>query len=86
MRSAETSLTSALTLSGVHPCTKCNAAWLQAAACAQVTLSDLRLNLSPDVVELALALQSSVLQPLMQPPPDKCVLRFSHFRVNTFIV
>lgn len=40
----------------------------------QVALSDLRVNVSPDVVELALALQSSVLQPLMQPPPDKCAL------------
>ncbi len=37
----------------------------------QVRLSDLRANLSPDVVELALSLQASVLQPLMQPPPDR---------------
>jgi hypothetical protein len=36
-----------------------------------VRLSDLRANLSPDVVELALSLQASVLQPLMQPPPDR---------------
>ena len=35
-------------------------------------LSDLRLNLSPDVAELAAALQASVLEPLVQPPPDRC--------------
>ena len=38
----------------------------------QLTLSDLRMNLSPDVLELALSLQSSVLEPLVQPPPDRC--------------
>ena len=37
----------------------------------QLTLSDLRMNLSPDVLELALSLQSSVLEPLVQPPPDR---------------
>ncbi|KAK9834254.1 hypothetical protein WJX81_000411 [Elliptochloris bilobata] len=45
----------------------------------QVALSDLRMNLSPDVVELALALQSSVLQPLMQPPSDKPLVRCARF-------
>ena len=34
-------------------------------------LSDLRLNLSPDVAELAAALQASVLEPLIQPSPDR---------------
>ena len=37
-----------------------------------LTLSDLRMNLSPDVLELALSLQSSVLEPLVQPAPDRC--------------
>lgn len=34
-------------------------------------LSDLRLNVSPDVLELALSLQTSVLEPLFQPAPDR---------------
>lgn len=38
----------------------------------QLKLSDLRMNLSPDVLELAMSLQSSVLEPLVQPAPDKC--------------
>ncbi len=42
-----------------------------AAGDIQLTLSDLRMNLSPDVLELALSLQSSVLEPLVQPPPDR---------------
>ena len=37
----------------------------------QVAISDVRLNLSPDVVELALSLQSTVLEPFVSPPPDK---------------
>lgn len=37
----------------------------------QVKLSDLRMNLSPDVLELALSLKGSVLEPLVQPAPDK---------------
>jgi len=37
----------------------------------QLTLSDLRMNLSPDVLELALSVQSSVLEPLVQPAPDR---------------
>ena len=44
----------------------------------QLTLSDLRMNLSPDVLELALSLQSSVLEPLVQPPPDRCPFPSSH--------
>jgi len=39
----------------------------------QLTLSDLRMNLSPDVLELALSVQSSVLEPLVQPAPDRYV-------------
>ena len=42
----------------------------------QLTLSDLRMNLSPDVLELALSVQSSVLEPLVQPAPDRYVHRF----------
>ena len=42
-----------------------------AAGDIQLALSDLRMNLSPDVLELALSLQSSVLEPLVQPPPDR---------------
>jgi hypothetical protein len=37
-----------------------------------VKLSDMRLNLSPDVLELMLALQSSIIEPLVHPPPDRC--------------
>jgi hypothetical protein len=37
----------------------------------QMKLSDLRMNLSPDVLELAMSLQASVLEPLVQPAPDK---------------
>ena len=44
-----------------------------------LTLSDMRMNLSPDVLELALSLQSSVLEPLVQPPPDRCD-RLPHHR------
>lgn len=40
----------------------------------QLKLSDLRMNLSPDVLELAMSLQSSVLEPLVQPAPDKWVI------------
>jgi hypothetical protein len=36
-----------------------------------IRLSDVRLNMSPDVLELALSLQSSVLEPLFQPAPDR---------------
>ena len=39
----------------------------------QIRLSDLRVNLSPDVAELALSLQASLLEPLAQPPPDRCM-------------
>ena len=36
-----------------------------------LTLSDLRMNVSPDVLELALSLQGSLLEPLVQPSPDR---------------
>ena len=42
----------------------------------QLTLSDLRMNLSPDVLELALSVQSSVLEPLVQPAPDRYTHQF----------
>ena len=51
-----------------------------------MALSDLRVNLSPDVAELALALQSSVLQPLMQPPADKCVVLTAELGVQSCLV
>lgn len=38
-----------------------------------LSLSDLRLNLAPDIVELVQRLQSSVLEPLVQPAPDRSV-------------
>ena len=40
---------------------------------ASVDLSKLKLNVSMDVLELILRLQSSVLGPLVQPSPDQCV-------------
>ena len=40
----------------------------------QVAISDVRLNLSPDVVELALSLQTTVLEPFVSPAPDRCAL------------
>ena len=36
-----------------------------------LSLSDLKLNLAPDIFELVQSLQSSVLEPLVQPPPDR---------------
>ena len=36
-------------------------------------VTKLKLNISVDVLELVLSLQSSVLDPLVQPSPDKCV-------------
>ena len=35
------------------------------------SISDLRLNLSADILELVGSLQSSVLEPLVQPSPDQ---------------
>ena len=35
-------------------------------------VTKLKLNVSVDVLELVLSLQSSVLDPLVQPSPDKC--------------
>ena len=37
-----------------------------------LSLSDLKLNLAPDIFELVQSLQSSVLEPLVQPAPDRC--------------
>ena len=37
----------------------------------QVQLSHMRLNVSPDVLELASSLKASVLEPLIQPPPGR---------------
>ncbi len=42
-----------------------------AAGDVQLKLSDLRLNVSPDVLELAAALQASLLEPLILPPADR---------------
>jgi len=44
------------------------------AGSGDVTLevTKLKLNVSVDVLELVLSLQSSVLDPLVQPSPDKC--------------
>ena len=36
-----------------------------------LSLSDLKLNLAPDIFELVQSLQSSVLEPLVQPAPDR---------------
>ena len=36
-----------------------------------LSLSDLRLNLAPDILELVQSLQSSVLEPLVQPAADQ---------------
>ena len=38
-----------------------------------LSLSDLKLNLAPDILELVQSLQSSVLEPLVQPAPDRSV-------------
>ena len=43
------------------------------AADFQVEVSDVRMNLSPDVLELALSLQTTVLEPFISPPADKYV-------------
>ena len=37
----------------------------------KLSLSDLKLNLAPDILELVQSLQSSVLEPLVQPAPDR---------------
>ena len=42
-------------------------------------VSNIRLNLSPDILELALSLQSSVLEPLIQPPAEQPVSKCSLF-------
>lgn len=42
-------------------------------------VGNIRLNVSPDVVELALGLQASVLEPLMQPSADQPLTRCSRF-------
>lgn len=36
-----------------------------------LSLSDLKLNLAPDILELVQSLQSSVLEPLVQPAADQ---------------
>lgn len=38
-----------------------------------LSLSDLKLNLAPDIFELVQSLQTSVLEPLVQPAPDRSV-------------
>ena len=38
-----------------------------------LSLSDLKLNLAPDILELVQSLQSSVFEPLVQPAPDRSV-------------
>ena len=43
------------------------------AADFQVEVSDVRMNLSPDVLELALSLQTTVLEPFVSPASEQCV-------------
>ena len=38
-----------------------------------LSLSDLKLNLAPDMFELVQSLQTSVLEPLVQPAPDRSI-------------
>ena len=42
-------------------------------------VSNLRLNLSPDILELAISLQASVLEPLIQPPAEQPVSKCTSF-------
>lgn len=44
-----------------------------------IRLSNIRLNLSPDILELAMSLQSSVLEPLIQPPAEQPVSKCTKF-------
>lgn len=53
--------------------------WEGAAGLLELGVSNLRLNLSPDVLQLALGLQRSVLEPLVQPPPEAPLARCSRF-------
>ena len=46
---------------------------------AKLNISNIRLNISPDIVELIIALQASVLGPLMQPSVEKPVATCSSF-------
>lgn len=39
----------------------------------KLTISDISLNVSADILDLAQSLQTSVLEPLVQPSPDRCV-------------
>jgi len=42
-------------------------------------VSNVRLNLSPDILELAMSLQASVLEPLIQPPAEQPVSKCTTF-------
>lgn len=44
-----------------------------------LNVSNIRLNLSPDILELAMSLQSSVLEPLIQPPAEQPVSKCTRF-------
>lgn len=42
-------------------------------------VSNIRINLSPDILQLALGLQTTVLEPLIQPSADQPVSRCSQY-------
>ena len=44
-----------------------------------LNVSNIRLNLSPDILELAMSLQTSVLEPLIQPPAEQPVSKCTTF-------
>lgn len=44
-----------------------------------LNVSNIRLNLSPDILELAMSLQTSVLEPLIQPPAEQPVSKCTKF-------
>lgn len=44
-----------------------------------LNISNIRLNLSPDILELAMSLQTSVLEPLIQPPAEQPVSKCTKF-------
>lgn len=58
----------------LEPCTLGAVVTMQpgGAGNCEVTVSDLRLNLSADLLELAQSLQQTVLAPLVAPAPDRC--------------
>ena len=55
----------------------------------KLSVSNIRFNISPDIVELFMTLQNSVLSPLLQPAADKPVAKCATFNKvslsNTFV-